>query len=278
MLVNTIELLKEAKRSKCAIPAINVFNLAGIKGAIAAAEASNCPLIVSLAEVHIEAMEIEEIAYIFRYYAERVPQKIALHFDHGLTPAYIKRAIDAGFTSVMIDGSSLGYEENVKVCREIVAYAHMKNVSVEGEIGHVGEGESYLDPEKDDSQLTTVEDAVSFALETGLDSLAVSIGTAHGAYAGVPELDFNRLHNIAANVSIPLVLHGGSGSGDENLNKCVRTGIVKVNIFTDTKVAAKKRIESVGGDYYKDYFSAIEGIKSCVLHYYKVFETAKGNF
>ena len=187
----------------------------------------------------------------------------------------VKQAIDAGFTSVMIDGSSLPFEENVEKTKEIVAYAHKRNVTVEAEIGHVGGGESYLDPEDDDTMLTTVDEAVKFAELTGVDSLAVSIGTAHGEYKGIPHLNFDRLSQIAERVEVPLVLHGGSGSGDENLTKAVQLGICKVNIFTDLTIAAKEKTKEGYADrsYYDSTKLAVQGIKECLMHYYEVFQT-----
>ncbi len=277
MLVNSKVLLEQARRDKCAIPAINVFNLAGIKAAIQAAEEYECPLIISLAEVHLEALGVEEGAHIIRYYAEQAKQPIVLHLDHGFTPAIVRRAIDSGFTSVMIDASSENYENNVRITSEIVTYAHARNVTVEAEIGHVGGGESYIDPEKDSSMLTEVADAVDFAGQTAVDSLAISIGTAHGAYKGVPKLDFERLSAIADEVSIPLVLHGGSGSGDDNLSKAVECGISKVNIFTDTLIAVQETIDP-DKMIYDNYFTTIQAIKKCICHYYDVFYTKRGNF
>lgn len=277
MLTNSKELLQQAKASKCALPAINVFNLAGIKAAVGASKEYGCPLIISLAEVHLDALGIEEAANIIRYYAEKTNQPIVLHLDHGFDPEIVRSAIDHGFTSVMIDGSSLSFAENVKVTKEIVAYAHAKNVTVEAEIGHVGGGESYIDPEQDNSMLTEVQDAVNFVAQTQVDSLAVSVGTAHGAYTGIPKLDFRRLQEIAGSVAVPLVLHGGSGSGDENLGKAVSLGICKVNIFTDTLNAAQAKIDC-SKNIYDNYFTTIEAIKECICHYYDVFNTKGGDF
>lgn len=277
MLVNSKQLLQQAKSSKCALPSINVFNLAGIKAAIQASDEWKCPLIISLAEVHLEALGVEEAAHIIRYYAEKASQPITLHLDHGFTPDIVRSAIDHGFTSVMIDASSKSFEENVRITKEIVDYAHTKGVTVEAEIGHVGGGESYIDPEKDSSMLTEVADAVNFVEQTNVDSLAVSIGTAHGAYKGVPKLDFGRLQEIAESVSVPLVLHGGSGSGDSNLSKAVELGICKVNVFTDTLNAAQEKIDT-SKNIYDNYFTTIDAIKDCICHYYDVFGTKRGDF
>lgn len=278
MLVSSKVLLQQAKESKCAIPAVNVFNLTGIKAAIEASNQCKCPLIISLAEVHLEALSVAEGAHIIRYFAEeQAKYPIVLHLDHGFSPEIVKNAIDLGFTSVMIDGSSKSLEDNVSITKEIVAYAKAKNVSVEAEIGHVGGGESYIDPEKDSSMYTKVDDAIMFVEQTGVDSLAVSIGTAHGTYTGIPKLDFKRLQEISESIDTPLVLHGGSGSGDDNLRKSVELGICKVNIFTDTLKAAQEKINP-HQTIYDNHFTTIEAIKDCICHYYDVFGTRKGSF
>lgn len=278
MLVNSKQLLLDAKKSGYAIPSTNIFNLNSLRGVLRAAEENRSPLIVSLAEVHTKSLSIEEAASIVKYYANKIDLPIVLHFDHGFTPSLVKEAIDSGFTSVMIDGSSLPFDENVEKTKEIVALAHEKNITVEAEIGHVGGGESYINPEYDHSQLTTVEEAKRFAELTNVDSLAVSIGTAHGAYKGTPKIDFKRLSQINQEVNIPLVLHGGSGSGDENLQKAVELGICKVNIFTDLTVAAHDKLVDNFKDmnYYDACLLAEEGIKECLLKYYSIFKTKRG--
>ena len=278
ILVNSVEVLQNAKKGRYAVPSSNVFNLLSIQAALEAAKINNSPLIISLTEVHLDSISIEECALIVKHLAKNMDQEIVLHFDHGFTKEKVIEAIDCGFTSVMIDGSSLPYEENVKLTKEIVEYAHARNVSVEAEIGHVGGGESYIDPELDDSQLTTVEEAVKFYKDTDVDSLAVSIGTAHGEYKGVPHLDFERLEAINNALDIPLVLHGGSGSGDENLNKATKIGISKVNIFTDLIIAARNACDENFStrSFYDSCILAKKGYTEKLLHYYKIFETIKG--
>mgnify|MGYP003260066635 FL=1 len=145
---------------------------------------------------------------------------------------------------------------------------------MEAEIGHVGAGENYENHETSDSQYTTVEEAKKFAEETGVDSLAISIGTAHGMYKGIPEINFDRLKEIAAAVDTPLVLHGGSSSGDENLNRCATNGITKINIFSDLLVAAKEEIDNNKPETYLDVKAlSKQGMQKCLEHYYAVFET-----
>lgn len=278
MLVNSKEVLLKAKRNGYAIPSANVYNLMSIKGVLAASTEINCPLIVSLAEVHLDSLSVQECANLVKLHTKDLKQDIVLHLDHGYTKEIIFEAIDAGFTSVMFDGSSLSYEENVIKTSEIVAYAHKHNVTVEAEIGHVGSGESLEDPSKDASKLTTVEDAVNFMKDTNVNSLAISIGTAHGEYKGIPHLDFERLEAINKAIEIPLVLHGGSGSGDDNLNKVVNLGISKVNIFTDLANAARNAcVEDFAvRSFYDSCLLAQDGVKEKLLHYYEIFETKEG--
>lgn len=277
MLVNSKEMLLKAKKEHYAVPSANIIDSNTIHGVLDASRELDLPIIISLAEVHTEYFSIKECAALVKKLAEDHKQKVVLHYDHGFTISKVKEAIDEGFTSVMIDGSSLPYEKNVAQTRDIVEYAHKKNVTVEAEIGHVGGGESYIDPTKDKSMLTTVEEAIKFADDTGVDSLAVSIGTAHGEYKGVPNINFERLSEIANSINIPLVLHGGSGSGDENLSKTTKLGICKINIFTDLANAA--RDSSKDGYAIRSYVDscmlARQGYTNKLMHYYNVFGTQK---
>lgn len=198
---------------------------------------------------------------------------VVLHLDHGMSIETCKKAIDLGFTSVMIDASMKSFEENVAITKEVVEYAKAKDVSVEAEIGHVA---SNFDTNDTEALYTQPEEAKRFAEESGCDSLAISIGTAHGVYKAkaIPEISFDSLHAIHAATNVPLVLHGGSGSGDDNLNRCAKEGISKVNIYTDLYLAA---MDSVAKAEPKDYLSLLaavkEGTQSCLKHYYEVFET-----
>ena len=275
MLVTSKELFKKAQEGKFAIPAPNFIDLESLRWHVETAERHNLPLILALAEAHIgENITLEDAALVGKKYAEEAKVPVVLHLDHGTTPEVIKKAIDLGFSSVMIDASQDTFEENVRKTKEIIDYAHPKGVVVEAEIGHVGAGENYENHETSDSQYTTVEEAKKFAEETGVDSLAISIGTAHGMYKGIPEINFDRLKEIAAAVDTPLVLHGGSSSGDENLNRCATNGITKINIFSDLLVAAKEEIDNNKPETYLDVKAlSKQGIQKCLEHYYAVFET-----
>ncbi|MBS7008930.1 class II fructose-bisphosphate aldolase [Anaerostipes sp.] len=275
MLVTSKELFKKAQEGKFAIPAPNFIDLESLRWHVETAERHNLPLILALAEAHIgENITLEDAALVGKKYAEEAKVPVVLHLDHGTTPEVIKKAIDLGFSSVMIDASQDTFEENVRKTKEIIDYAHPKGVVVEAEIGHVGAGENYENHETSDSQYTTVEEAKKFAEETGVDSLAISIGTAHGMYKGIPEINFDRLKEIAAAVDTPLVLHGGSSSGDENLNRCAVNGITKINIFSDLLVAAKEEIDNNKPETYLDIKAlSKQGMQKCLEHYYAVFET-----
>lgn len=275
MLVTSKELFKKAQEGKFAIPAPNFIDLESLRWHVETAQRHNLPLILALAEAHIgENITLEDAALVGKKYAEEAKVPVVLHLDHGTTPEVIKKAIDLGFSSVMIDASQDTFEENVRKTKEIIDYAHPKGVVVEAEIGHVGAGENYENHETSDSQYTTVEEAKKFAKETGVDSLAISIGTAHGMYKGIPEINFERLKEIAAAVDTPLVLHGGSSSGDENLNRCAINGITKINIFSDLLVAAKEEIDNNKPETYLDVKAlSKQGMQKCLEHYYSVFET-----
>lgn len=282
MLVNSKSMLNKARDLRYAVPATDVFNLESLKGVLNAAKECDSPLIIALAEVHVEILPLNECALLVKYFASNMEQDIVLHLDHGFTPSLVKQAIDCGFTSVMYDGSSLPFEKNVKATKEIVEYAKKHNVTVEAEIGHVGSGAAGSNEVKecegeDSSKLTTVEEAVSFAEATGVDSLAVSIGTAHGNYVGTPKLDFDRLKDIREHIGIPLVLHGGSGTGYENLNKAVSLGISKVNIYTDLMNAAKSAYENQidKTDYFELCAVSQKAITEKLKEYYEVFMTKK---
>jgi len=275
MLVTSKELFKKAQEGKFAIPAPNFIDLESLRWHVETAERHNLPLILALAEAHIgENITLEDAALVGKKYAEEAKVPVVLHLDHGTTPEVIKKAIDLGFSSVMIDASQDTFEENVRKTKDIIDYAHPKGVVVEAEIGHVGAGENYENHETSDSQYTTVEEAKKFAEETGVDSLAISIGTAHGMYKGIPEINFDRLKEIAAAGDTPLVLHGGSSSGDENLNRCATNGITKINIFSDLLVAAKEEIDNNKPETYLDVKAlSKQGMQKCLEHYYAVFET-----
>lgn len=274
MLVSSKELFKVADQNNFAIPATNFIDLDSARTYVETAEKLNKPLILAFAESHMELISLEEAALIGKYLAEKSKAPVVLHLDHGETESVIKKAIELGFSSVMIDASRDTIEENIRKTKTIVEYAHSKGVVVEAEIGHVGSGVNYETPEETDSIYTEVSDAIRFVKETNVDSLAVSIGTAHGFYKGTPKINFERLAEIHEAVSVPLVLHGGSSSGDENLEKCAITGICKINIFTDFLTAAIKKINNEKPeDYLQLKEMANRGMEETLTHYFNIFHT-----
>lgn len=276
MLVTSKELYKHAFDNGYAIPAPNFMDVETMKSHIEVAEELGLPVILAFAEEHTTLMSLEEVALNGRHFAEKASIPVVLHLDHGMNIDVIKKAIDLGFTSVMIDGSSDPFEVNVAKTKEVVEYAHQHGVVVEAEIGHVGAGENYETDTLTSSIYTDVDEAVRFANETNVDSLAISIGTAHGMYTGVPKINFERLKEINENISVPLVLHGGSSSGDENLKECSINGITKINIFSDLINGAMEKInKDKPENYLQVKVSAKNGMQDVLRHYYNVFGTAK---
>lgn len=279
MLVPSTALFKAAQKGHYAIPAANFFDLEVLKWHVEVAEKLKMPLILAVAESHLGPnINLKDAALVGRKYAENAKVPIVLHLDHGEKPETIKRAIDLGFSSVMIDASMKSLEGNIEKTCEIIDYAHPRGVVVEAEIGHVGTGENYTNHDDCDSKYTTVEDAKVFIKETNVDSLAVSIGTAHGMYKGTPKINFERLKAIAGAVDTPLVLHGGSSSGDDNLGRCARSGIAKINIYSDFLGGAMQEINTEKPDNYLDVIAASKaGVQKTLAHYYNVFGTRKIN-
>ncbi|QWQ38941.1 class II fructose-bisphosphate aldolase [Gemella sp. zg-570] len=276
-LINVKKAFNHADKYNYAIPAANFINQEMLEAYIAAAEETNKPLIIAFAEAHSEYISMEKAALLGKFYAENSKAKIILHLDHGQSLASVKKAIDLGFTSVMIDASEKEFAENVRITKEVVDYAHSKGIFVEAEIGHVGSGD-VIGVEcavgSDGNVYTSVEEAREFVKQTDVDSLAISIGTSHGTYVGEPNISIERLKEIDAAIDTPLVLHGGSSSGDENLNNCATNGIRKINIYTDfLKAAHKSVVNSKSNNYYEHKEEVKEAIKNTLLHYFNVFET-----
>ncbi len=268
MLVNSIAILNEVKKKGYGYPAPDYFDYDSAKCFVETAEKLNVPLILSYAQSFEGFFPLEDAAAIGLHLAKKASVPVVLHLDHGTDEEYVKRAIELGFSSVMLDASTDPFERNISRTAAVVRYAHPLGVSVEAEIGHVGSGSAA----DDNSVYTEVAEAVTFARETGVDSLAVSIGTAHGAYKkSNPVLNFDRLEELNASVSVPLVLHGGSGTGDENIAHCVRSGISKVNVYTEFLLAAAgalKKEES--GDLHVMKDAARKAMKEVLEHYYRI--------
>ena len=234
MYVSMKGMLKRANEGNYAVMAINCFNIETTRAVIAAAQSMRAPVIINIVQEHmVNHCDSNLIAPVVKKLAERASVEVALNFDHGEGTGLLKKALTDGYTSVMVDASRYDLEGNIKMTREIVKFAEAFDASVEGEIGCMGasEGDQYTD----DDMKTDPEEALKFARETGVDALAISFGSSHGNYPEgyVPEFDFEILKKIKEKTKMPLVLHGGSGSGDENIKKCVKYGINKINVGCD---------------------------------------------
>ena len=245
MYVSMRGMLERANQGNYAVMAINCFNIETARAVITAAQTLRAPIIVNIVQEHmVNHCDSNLIAPVVRKLAERASVEVALNFDHGEDIGLLKKALVDGYSSVMVDASRYDLEGNIRMTKEIVDFAKQFDASVEGEIGCMGasEGGNYTD----EAMKTNPEDAFRFATETGIDALAISIGTSHGNYPEgyVPEFDFKVLKKIKELTHMPLVLHGGSGSGDENIKKCVEYGINKINVgcdFMNANVASIKR-------------------------------------
>lgn len=241
MLVTLTEVLKETRTKKYAVGAFNATDYLLAEAVIKAAEEDDVPVIMM---VPTPAFQVKQTPYLMQFILDRARKAsvpVCMHLDHGKDFDIVMQAIHYGCSSVMFDGSLLTIEENIKRTKEVVKIAHACGVTVEAEIGHVpGSKNTPATGAPDESMYTRPEDAVRFVEETGVDALAVSIGTVHGKFVGTPKLDFDRLKTIRDLVDIPLVLHGGSGLPDEDFQKCIELGISKINFFTGLAMAISK--------------------------------------
>lgn len=220
------EMLPQARKERRAVGAFNVANLETLLSVFTAAAQEKSPVIIQV----YQRLFNDDRAALIAAMTSRLEQShgipVVLHLDHGTSIEQIANAIDLGYTSVMIDGSQLPFDENIALTSEAVAIAHRSGVSIEAEIGHVPFGDGAI-------ELSTAAEAVEFVKQTGVDALAISIGTAHGYYKKEPALDIERASEIGNGVSIPLVLHGGTGVPDEQLRMAIACGVAKINIATE---------------------------------------------
>ncbi len=236
MIVSTREMLLKAQREKYAVPTFNFHNLETIQVIVEAAAEMKSPLILAGTPGTFEYGGRDYLQAIIETASRKYSIPIAIHLDHHETFESIKKSIDLGTKSVMIDASHHPFEENIELVSKVVEYAHRYDVTVEAELGRLGGQEDDLVVDEKDSFFTNPDAAVEYAERTRIDSLAVAIGTAHGLYKSEPKLDFERLEEIRKKVSIPLVLHGASGVSVQDVRKCISLGITKVNIATELKL------------------------------------------
>ena len=236
MLVNSREMLLEAKQKKYAVPQFNINNLEWTKNILEKCQEMNLPVILGVSEGAIKYMGgcntvVGMVKGLIQDLNITIP--VCLHVDHGQSFEMCKKAIDAGFTSVMIDASKHPLEENFAITKQVVDYAHMHNVTVEAEVGHIGGTEDNITATSNNA---TLEDCLEIA-KAGIDSLAPALGSVHGLYKGDPNLDFETMKNINETLPIPLVLHGGTGIPETDIKKAIECGISKININTELQIA-----------------------------------------
>jgi len=275
MLVTNKELLQRAKREAYAVGAFNIQNLESLLAVVEASEEERSPVIVAVTPGAIKYAGLNYLARLVKTAAEVSPVPMSLHLDHGEDVETVKKCLEAGFTSVMIDGSHLKFEENIALTKRVVDIAHPKGVSVEGELGRLA-GIEEKTVEEREAVLTDPKEAEEFVKRTGVDALAVSIGTSHGAYKfkGEPQLDFERLRLIRERVNVPLVLHGASsvprwiiekatkygaelagakGIPEDHIKKAIALGITKINIDTDLRLAFTATVREVLANSPKEF-------------------------
>lgn len=272
MLVNLNAVLADAQKNHYAVGLFNTTDTDMLEGVISAAEECRSPVIIGTAEVLLPNGELKLIAPSIIAAAKRATIPVVVHYDHGLTFDRCMEALQLGFSSIMFDGSAGAYDKNIADTREIVKIAHAFGATVEGEIGHVGEASA---EDNDATDLyTRVDEAEAYLKATGVDALAVSIGTAHGAYKSKPKLDFERLAALRAALPVPLVLHGGSGLSGDDFRTSIAKGIAKVNIFTDLCLAGNRAMAeglSAGEAYLTIRNRKVEAIKQSVVEKMKLF-------
>lgn len=243
MLVNMNDLLVPARKGHYGVGFFNAVNIEMARAVIQAAQELNAPVMIGTAQVLLPVMPMRTVAQYLIPMAKEASIPVCVHFDHGLSFDMCMQALRLGFTSVMFDCSMAPFEENVRQVAQMVRICHAMGVTVEGELGHVGDNAGKGKLLHPSDYYTDPDTAADYAKRTGIDSLAVAVGNAHGDYQFPPKLDFERIHIIAQETGLPLVLHGGSGLADEDFRRAVREGICKINIFTDLDKAGKAGIE-----------------------------------
>lgn len=235
-LISTIEMLKIARKNGYAVPAFNIHNLETIQVVVEESAKLKSPVILAATPSTVKYAGRDYLLEICKVAAKRYDIPIALHLDHAEDVNEIKELIQMGYKSVMIDASKYPFEKNIEIVKEVTDFAKQFGVSVEAELGRLGGIEDNVSVDSKDSFFTDPQSAVEFIKRTGIDSLAVAIGTAHGLYKSEPKLDFERLETISKMVEIPLVLHGASGVPEKDVRKSISLGISKVNIATELKI------------------------------------------
>jgi len=244
-LVSMNEFLPKAKANKFAVGQFNMNNLEFAQAIVEAAMEENSPFIYGISEGALKYMGYEFTVAIAEAAAKKSGLPIALHLDHGSSFEVAMKCIRAGFSSVMFDGSHYPFEENIRLTKEVVKAAHAMGVSVEGELGTIGGVEDDLSVDEKDATLAKPEEAIRFYEETGVDCLAIAVGTAHGMYAGDPDIKFDIIEEVTKAIPVPIVLHGGSGVPDQMIRRAILAGAGKINVNTENQVACTATIREV---------------------------------
>ena len=249
MILSTREMLLKAQKEGYAVPAFNIHNLETLQVVAETAMEMRSPVIIAGTPSTIEDYAGPDyIKAMAEVASNKYDIPIAIHLDHFENVDAIKKDIDIGFRSCMIDASKYEFEKNIEIVKDVVEYAHKFDAVVEAELGKLGGREDDIEVDAKDAMYTNPDDALEFVNRTGVDSLAIAIGTAHGLYKGEPKLDFERLKEIREKVNVPLVLHGASDVPDELVEKAISLGICKVNIATDLKVPFSDAVK----EYFKE--------------------------
>lgn len=280
MLIPFREITRDALRRRYAVGAFNCLSVENVMGAVAAAEELHSPIILQLAEVQFPEAPMELMAPVFLRAARDAKVPVAVHLDHGRSIETCIRAVREGLTSVMFDGAELPFEENAEQTRLVVRLAHAAGVDVEAELGRVSDtgfgGEGTAAAAAD--VFTDVEESARFIARTGTDALAIAIGNLHGRYTATPRLNIARLREIHARNAVPLVLHGGSGTSEEDFKACIRNGICKINVATAIQIAAAEAVAEYlarGGSpgYIGIKQRIIEASQRAVAEHIRLFES-----
>ena len=275
MIVSLKEMLQEADKGRYAVGAFNCLSLENVEGAIAAAEELRSPIIIQLAEVQFPCAPMNLMAPIYLEAARKASVPVVVHLDHGQSFETCAEAIRLGFGSVMFDGASLPFEENVRITRDVTRMAKAMGVDVEAELGKVGD--VGVDDDKVDL-FTDVEESARFIEQTGVDALAVAIGNQHGRYVATPKLNIDRLIELHERNRMPLVLHGGSGTSVEDFKACIHNGICKINVATAIQVGITERVQQYLREAAKPDYITMKGVireasKEVVKEHILLFES-----
>jgi fructose-bisphosphate aldolase class II len=273
------EMLERARAGGYGVGAFSAHNAETIQAILAAAEEEQAPVMIQIGQRVIRSIGMEPMVRMVESFGRKIEATVAIHLDHGNAFEQAIEAIQLRFQSVMYDGSHHPLDTNIAITRKVAEAAHAVGISVEGELGRIGGVEDDISVDEKDAMITDAAEAIRFVEETGIDSLAISIGTAHGLYKGEPKLRFDRLAEIASVISLPLVLHGGSGVPDEAIRKAISLGIAKINVDTELRQAFALKSQEIWRNDPEEYHlanvfgAAKEAMKEKVKEKIRLFES-----